>query len=961
MKPKMSKIKVLLFNFGLLAFAYMFMFYNANPPDGKTGAPGDGTCGECHGGGSFGGNIEIIGLPSTINANEAYNITVRITNTSGNAVKAGFQLIALNGSNNNAGDLTALSSDHGTSFIGSKEYVDHRNGKNFNASNVAEWTFKWTAPAGPNGTNITLYGIGLMANNAGGSSGDNYILGNVSGQLMTNTTPVDLSITSTNITCNGANNGEATGIPSGGTPPYTYLWSTGKTTQTITGLSVGTYKLTVTDKDGQTASAQAAITQPAALSVALNSGNLTCIKTDLNIKATVSGGTAGYTYLWSTSETTQQITVDAPGTYSVTVTDANECNKSSSVAITQDIQEPTVSIDPPGLISCAQPVIEINATVFPANSQLLWSTNGGNIVSGKNSLKPLVNKPGIYTLTATNPANGCVTQEIVSVSGVVPITSTQNITNILCHGDSSGILTVTPSGGLPPYEFNWSNGQKTPTIDSLKAGTYTVYIKDKSTCFDTLVLEVKQPSKLVALVNSTDLTGPNSNDGTATVTPEGGTKGYKILWSTGDTVAMIKNLSIGSYDVVITDSLGCTANQSVFINPFNCGLVSDIQKSDAKCFGGNDGSACVEPSGGTSPYQFLWSNQTTTQCIQNLVAGTYTVTITDAVGCIFIKQVQVDEAQSIEVPNSGISITGETAFESGDASVTISVQGGTPPYLFAFDNGTSDGKNLSSGDHSVTITDSNGCTKLVGFNIAGFPCDSLGVKGINLNVVKTCIDKPISVIIQAIQGGLPPYSYKWDNGSTGISVSDFYNNINSVTVTDSKNCAAKFFTNITPPDTIKLSFDVVDVTPGNIDGSILVSTTGGLAPYTYKWTEGLTGQFIENLVSGTYCVTVTDFNGCTSVGCTEVKNKVSTINLSSQGWRVFPNPADDYIYLQKAIPDQSPVSWKIFDSAGNQISTGEEKSASGMIPVFLGELASGNYIIILKHREKEMYSKFFVK
>ncbi|MBL7830959.1 MAG: hypothetical protein JNK41_08035, partial [Saprospiraceae bacterium] len=109
MKPKMSKIKVLLFNFGLLAFAYMFMFYNANPPDGKTGAPGDGTCGECHGGGSFGGNIEIIGLPSTINANEAYNITVRITNTSGNAVKAGFQLIALNGSNNNAGDLTALS------------------------------------------------------------------------------------------------------------------------------------------------------------------------------------------------------------------------------------------------------------------------------------------------------------------------------------------------------------------------------------------------------------------------------------------------------------------------------------------------------------------------------------------------------------------------------------------------------------------------------------------------------------------------------------------------------------------------------------------------------------------------------------------------------------------------------------------------------------------------------------
>ncbi|GAB1398517.1 hypothetical protein MASR1M65_32970 [Saprospiraceae bacterium] len=254
----------------------------------------------------------------------------------------------------------------------------------------------------------------------------------------------------------------------------------------------------------------------------MNTGTLTCAKTDFVLKATVSGGTPGYAYLWSTFETSQEISVDEPGVYTVVITDDNGCTKSASVTVGQNVEEPVVLIDPPVLISCSNPVVQLNATITLSNAILSWTTIDGNIVSGKNTNKPQVNKPGTYTLTATNPANGCVTVESVTVDGVLPVSAQAAITDVPCHGDSTGAITVTASGGLAPYSYIWSNGEKSSTVDSLPAGNYTVIVSDNSTCHDTLVLEVKQAPKLVPVMSSTDLTGPNSNDGTASVSPQGG-------------------------------------------------------------------------------------------------------------------------------------------------------------------------------------------------------------------------------------------------------------------------------------------------------------------------------------------------------------------------------------------------------------------------------------------------------
>lgn len=183
----MSRIRLILLNFGLLCLAATFMSYNSNPPEGKTGAPGESTCSDCHSGGSSTGNVEILGLPSVINAKEFYNINVKITKTGGNATKAGFQLVALNAANQNAGYLLTLASDHGTNSENGREYVEHRNGKAF-VNNVAEWTFKWQAPDAPDSSNITMYAVGNICNGNNNTSGDKVVKVNATGKLKVKST-----------------------------------------------------------------------------------------------------------------------------------------------------------------------------------------------------------------------------------------------------------------------------------------------------------------------------------------------------------------------------------------------------------------------------------------------------------------------------------------------------------------------------------------------------------------------------------------------------------------------------------------------------------------------------------------------------------------------------------------------------------------------------------------------------
>jgi hypothetical protein len=399
----------------VIAVFILFLGFSADPPDGNTGAPFDGLCTNCHSGGSFDGTVSISGFPSSITPNTTYDITLTTTATMGSPLVGGFQLVAVNASNVNSGNLTA-GTGNGTSFFNSREYVDHRGAKSFSGGTVS-WNFTWTSPNGPNGAVITMYFSSNLANGNGSSSGDKIINDSQSGTMVGGGVPLTVNVISKkNVSCFGGNDGEATASAGGGDPPYSYSWSNGDMINKATLLSAGTYKVTATDNSGSTATASVFITQPTALTHELKvTKNVTCPGgKDGSILATANGGTSPYNFIYSSGSPNNLIA----GVYSVTVSDANSCTVSSSVVVTEPdsfsiipiiLQNPACPLDSNG---------QIRIAVTGANSpyKYLWS-------SGETSNQIINKKVGNYKVTITDIKN-CNTvrgYELKTIDDMAPI------------------------------------------------------------------------------------------------------------------------------------------------------------------------------------------------------------------------------------------------------------------------------------------------------------------------------------------------------------------------------------------------------------------------------------------------------------------------------------------------------------------------------------------------------------
>ncbi|MFN0216517.1 MAG: choice-of-anchor V domain-containing protein, partial [Saprospiraceae bacterium] len=347
---------------GLLLGMLVWLANNGNPPTGKSGAPFDGNCNDCHSGGNFNGSITVTGFPTTADPDVTYDINVKMTVSAGSPVKAGLQFVVVDAFNGDCGDLIESSSGLGTEFFSSREYIEHRNGQNF-AGGMVSWDFQWKAPAFVPGNMVKAYYIVNMCNGNGGSGGDNPVWDDLTFGF-SGPPPVSASITnSANPSCNGGNNGSATVEGAGGAPPYTYLWTGGQTTQTATNLTAGTYTATVTASSGSgTATASVTLTQPPVLTLSTSvSGSVTCVNT-ATATATASGGTPAYSYSWSDGQTTNVAVFDEVGLYSVTATDANGCTKAATVNITGNTTPPTAIAGPSGVLTCLVTQIQLNGT-----------------------------------------------------------------------------------------------------------------------------------------------------------------------------------------------------------------------------------------------------------------------------------------------------------------------------------------------------------------------------------------------------------------------------------------------------------------------------------------------------------------------------------------------------------------------------------------------------------------------
>ncbi len=702
-----------------------------------------------------------------------------------------------------------------------------------------------------------------------------------------------------NIACPGGTNGTATVLPAGGCMPYSYLWNNGQTSQTATGLSATTYSVTVTDGLGNTATTSVTLTEPSPLVIdsltsPVNAGgwNINCANTNNGIiTINVLGGAdcAPYSYSWTGpngyTSTDEDLNIVYAGTYYVTITDINNCSITDSITLTEPELLVIDLIDQQD-VSC-NGLADGFATVLAGGGaggyQYLWS-------NGKTSASADSLDAGIYFVSVTDN-NGCIANTNVVIGeptlliAAATITSDYNGQDVTCAGANDGSAQVLANGGTPGYTYLWTNGSTDYFANDLTAGTYFVTVTDTNGCDTTVSVTLVDPPVLSAgVVSVTNVTCNSAADGSATVQASGGTPGYFYYWSNTQTGATATGLAAGTHNVTVSDTNGCnivltiTITEPDVLNP----VLLDIL--DVTCNGGSNGAGFINVTGGTEPYTYLWSNGATTEDLNGVGAGDYTVQITDANGCdtSFTLVISQPTPMVAFIENQvNVYCAGNN---TGEASVNIS--GGVPGYTYLWDNGqtTQTVADLSAGPHSITIRDANNCITIVNFVITESIVLSAGDVDVN-NV--TCNGGNNGSISFNMEGGSAPYSYVWSNGQTTVPAINLQAGDHSVTITDSAGCVLQLSFTVSQPDALTLNIIniVQPVCSGSSTGHATVQVTGGTPNYQYAWDNGQTTATATGFTAGVHTVVVTDANGCvdsTTVTITEPASlSVSIIGSSN--------------------------------------------------------------------------------
>lgn len=633
------------------------------------------------------------------------------------------------------------------------------------------YSYSWSNGAnGASATNLSAgnYTVTVTDNN-GTQATDNITI--------TQPSAISFSTNKSNISCYGANDGTANVQVSGGTSPYTYLWSNNATSASISQLSPGTYSVTITDANGCTTSTSLTISEPSLLEVVASSNDVSCNGgNNGSASSIVTGGTAPYSYSWNNGTNNASVSGLSAGTYSVTVTDANGCTASSSTSI----QEPTaISLSTSTSdASCSQindgsVNLSVSGGVGPYN--YLWSN--GETTEDLNNLAS-----GSYSVTVTDQ-NGCTANTSATVNQQSTISASASSSDVSCYGGSDGSVSVSASGGSSPYSYLWSNGSVTENVLGLSAGSFSVTVTDISGCTATASTNINEPSALVANESSADISCNGANDGVASVSVSGGTPPYSYLWNTGNTSATITGLSVGNYSVTVTDANGCIIQSSFNINEPAL-LTASTSPTNASCNGSNDGAVDLTVNGGTTPYTYNWSNGSSSQDLNGIGAGNYSVTVTDANGCEATSSSTVNEPTAILLSTSSSNISCNGA---NDGTINVISSGGTSPYSYEWNNGsTSSGlSGLTAGNYFVTVTDASGCTATDEVTLTEPATLSLLLSGTDASCDQT--DGSVSA---SVSGGTAPYTYLWSNGATTVSISALDSGTYTLTVIDAQGCTA---------------------------------------------------------------------------------------------------------------------------------------------------------------------------
>ncbi|MFN8207456.1 MAG: T9SS type A sorting domain-containing protein [Bacteroidales bacterium] len=465
----------------------------------------------------------------------------------------------------------------------------------------------------------------------------------------------------------------------------------------------------------------------------------------------------------------------------------------------------------------------------------------------------------LYNRLHTNPNYSICTSWTGGDFYKIPYNADFLTTDPACYGAETGTINTEVSGGVGPWQYSWNTSNPhSEDQTGVKAGNYTLNISDAAYCIITRDVSIHQPDSIRANITTTDVLCAGQDNGTALVTPAGGTGSLEITWYNGGTSTSLNNLAPGNYGVQIKDENNCKTSDTARITEPSA-LEYNLTLLNPSCYGKSDGSVKVLPTGGTSPYKFAWSSGDSLDERTSLVAGTYALTLSDAHSCSIEIQTSLTEPETLSaIPD----VTGITCHGLEDGKIHLEVAGGTSPYDINWSNGPAgpDVTDLPPGEYTATITDAQLCVLEKTIDVA--EPDSLV-----LNLTRTdvrCAGEANGIITADVEGGTIPYTYNWSNEGTESSISGLAPGMYSLVVKDKNNCEVNASLPVTEPTELELLLSPTSpvCSYGN-DGEITAEGSGGTLPYHYLWSTGDTTDLLADLGTGTYSFTLKDDNGCT--------------------------------------------------------------------------------------------------
>lgn len=496
-----------------------------------------------------------------------------------------------------------------------------------------------------------------------------------------------------------------------------------------------------------------------------------------------------------------------------------------------------------------------------------WNPAQGNV----NSISGL--SGGTYGITVTD-FKGCNATASVQLNVPTQLTSTTTTNPVTCGGACDGSASVTAQGGTPPYTYAWNSlpPQQLQNATFLCASSYIVTVTDSKFCTVASNATVANTTTVVIALDSLkNVQCFGAANGGIYLTSTGGQPPLTFAWSNAQVVTEDNpNLGPGNYTITVTDNIGCTSGNTYTITEPTVLTTSVSFTFNPRCNAGSDGIVNINVNGGVQPYAYLWSpGNATSQNLNNVVAGTYSVTVSDASLCTVTATATLTEPTPY---NIALNTTNLLCYGATNGTASVNVSGETTPYTYFWSNfaTTSSVTGLDGGPFSVVIEDANGCDTIVTSTITQ-PAEI----DIQLTAFEPlCADSGNGSITTLATGGTSPYSYSW-TGSGGFTSTQQNPQVATgsftVTVTDANNCTETGSIGVNAPSPFTVT--IIGIAPnciGDSTGAVAASTTGGVAPMKYVWSTSITdtAAFVERIHRGSYGVTVTDANGCQSTGQT---------------------------------------------------------------------------------------------